>query len=79
VGPAGAFLAGYRQVSGAAVERAHIHFWEVAAHVRWGIIAVQQAGRHVSGRQPSLELALTGRMPSELARGMLQLMQAEPA
>ena len=43
-----------------------MHYWEVMAHVRWALIAIHQGERHTSGRQPSLELALTGRIPDEV-------------
>lgn len=75
IGPAEAFLEGYREVSGIELDPRAIHFWEVVAHLRWGIIAMQQAERHLSRQQPSLELALTGRIPSEVARTMLALVK----
>jgi hypothetical protein len=39
--------------------------------VRWAVIALQQAQRHLSGEQPSLELALTGRMVPEMEFDLL--------
>ncbi|MNN88217.1 hypothetical protein D3C81_2058740 [compost metagenome] len=45
------------------------------AHLRWAVIALQQAERHASGQQRSLELALTGRMVSELEQELLLLTQ----
>jgi len=44
----------------------------VMAHLRWAAIAAQQAMRHVSGAEPSLELALTGRMLPEITYDMLR-------
>ena len=42
------------------------------AHIRWAIIALQQGERFNSGAEPSLELALTGRlMPPELEMEIL--------
>ncbi len=41
-------------------------YWEVMAHVRWAVIALQQAERHASGAQESLELALTAHVVPEL-------------
>jgi hypothetical protein len=43
------------------------------AHVRWAIIALQQAQRHLSGSEPSLELALTGRIVAELEHEIMAL------
>ena len=47
-------------------------YWEVLAHLRWAVIALEQGARHVSGREFSLELALTGRMVPDLERTILQ-------
>ena len=30
-----------------------------AAHIRWGIVALQQGERHASGQEPSLEPSFT--------------------
>ena len=40
--------------------------------LRWAIIALQQAQRHLSGEQHSLELALTGRMLPEIEFDLLR-------
>ena len=66
------FLDAYAQAGGEAFTLADIQFWEVLAHLRWAVIALQQAHRHWSGRQRSLELALTGRMVAELELGALR-------
>ena len=46
------------------------------AMIRWAVIALQQAERHLSGREPSLELALTGRISAELELEALRLIEA---
>ena len=62
-------IAATRRASGRRIDPAAVHYWEVAAHVRWAVIALQQAARHLSGAQRSLELALTGRIvPGTRAR-----------
>ena len=48
-------------------------YWQVMAHARWAMIALQQAQRHRSGIEPSLELALTGRIVAELEHEILVL------
>ncbi|WP_346728845.1 phosphotransferase family protein [Paroceanicella profunda] len=53
-----AFYAGY-EAAGGRLERAGVRYWEVMATLRWAVIALQQAERHVSGGERSLELALT--------------------
>ena len=52
-----------------------LHYWEVMAHVRWAVIAIHQGERHSSGRQPSLELALTGRIVDEIEVEILTLIE----
>lgn len=72
-----AFLGGYEAESGFAVDREAVLFWEVMAHLRWGVIALMQGERHNSGVERSLALALTGRMIAELEWEALKL--TEPA
>ena len=67
------FYRGYQAASGRQIDPAAVHYWEVAAHVRWAVIALQQAARHLSGAQRSLELALTGRLVPELELEILRL------
>lgn len=61
-----AFYRGYESESGVTIAHEAVLFWEVVAHLRWGVIALQQGERHSSGAEPSLALALTGRMIAEL-------------
>jgi aminoglycoside phosphotransferase (APT) family kinase protein len=70
------FYRGYESASGRKVDAAAVHYWEIAAHVRWAVIALQQAARHLSGEEPSLELALTGRLVPELELEILNLVDA---
>lgn len=70
------FFDAYERASGRRIDADAVHYWEVAAHVRWAVIALQQAARHLSGEQRSLELALTGRMVPELEMEMLNLIEA---
>lgn len=62
VAPRGPFYRGYENVAGCAVDPAAVAFWEVMAHLRWAIIALQQGERTLTGGEDSLELALTGRV-----------------
>jgi aminoglycoside phosphotransferase (APT) family kinase protein len=70
------FYRGYEAAAGRRIDPAAVHYWEVAAHVRWAVIALQQAARHLSGAQRSLELALTGRIVPELELEILNLVDA---
>lgn len=73
IGSRAALLRGYKHVSGISIDPESLFFWEVYAHVRWAIIALQQGERHVSGREPSLELALTAHIVPELELEILRM------
>lgn len=68
-------LDGYREESSVAPDPATVNYWEVMALVRWAMIALQQARRHMSGEQRSLELALTGRMVAQMELDLLNQIQ----
>jgi aminoglycoside phosphotransferase (APT) family kinase protein len=76
IGSRAAFYKGYEQESGRMVDAARVPYWEAVATVRWAVIALQQAQRHLSGREPSLELALTGRLVPELELDLLRHIEA---
>jgi len=60
------FYAGYEAQSGRSVDAARVAWWELMAHLRWAVIALQQGHRHASGAERSLHLALTGRIADSL-------------
>lgn len=72
IGPREAFYAGYEAVAGPVIDRAAVPYWEVMAAVRWAVIAVGQGDRHLSGRERSLELALTRHVVPTLELDILQ-------
>jgi len=65
-------FSGYEEATGETPDPNRVAYWEVMALVRWAMIALQQAGRHLSGEQSSLELALTGRMLPQMEYDLLQ-------
>jgi aminoglycoside phosphotransferase (APT) family kinase protein len=67
------FLGEYERRSRRTVDAAALIYWQVMAHVRWAIIALQQRERHRSGAESSLELALTGHILSDLELEILAL------
>ena len=69
------FYAGYEHESGASLPRDGVAYWEVMAAVRWAVIALQQAERHLGGAERSLALALTGRMAPGMEYDMLALIE----
>lgn len=73
IGPREAFYDGYERESGRALDRGQVAYWEVMATMRWAIIALQQAERHVSGGEPNLELALTAHVVPELELDILDM------
>jgi aminoglycoside phosphotransferase (APT) family kinase protein len=52
---------GYERVSGRRVDRETVRWWEVFGTVWWGGACMLQASRHLSGSEPSVELAAIGR------------------
>lgn len=70
------FLPEYERASGRSVTPADLVYWQVMAHLRWAVIALQQAQRHLSGTEPSLELALTGHILGDLELEILNLTDA---
>lgn len=73
IAPRADFYRGYEAESGRQVDPAAVAYWEAMAHLRWAIIALQQADRYLGGGEQALELALTGRRLPELEHEMLAL------
>ncbi|GAC1302356.1 MAG: phosphotransferase family protein [Vulcanimicrobiaceae bacterium] len=69
------FYRGYEDESGTRVDARAVRYWEVAAHVRWAVIALLQADRHLSGAESSLELALTSHLVPELEYQIMALVE----
>ena len=73
IGTRETFYQSYEEESGREVDWEAVAFWEVMAHLRWAVIALQQGHRHIAGQQASLELALTGRMAAQLELAVLDM------
>ncbi|HEX6792323.1 MAG TPA: phosphotransferase family protein [Casimicrobiaceae bacterium] len=73
IAPLAPFLDGYASVAKRRFSGEELVYWQVMAHLRWAIVALQQARRHRSER--SLELALTGWIVDELAYEALRLIE----
>jgi aminoglycoside phosphotransferase (APT) family kinase protein len=71
IGSREALLRGYEAESGQKVERGLLPYWELMATLRWGVVALMQADRHYSGREVSLELALTSHVVPALEQDVL--------
>ncbi len=73
LGARDAFYAGYEEASGCVIDRKAVYFWEVMAHIRWAVIALQQARRHVSGEEENIEMALTAHVAPTLEYEILSM------
>ncbi len=76
IGPRADFYAGYEAESGTVIDPSRVAWWEVMATIRWAVIAADQAARHLSGQERSLELALTGHIVPELEWDILSAVEA---
>jgi aminoglycoside phosphotransferase (APT) family kinase protein len=80
-GPVGGFgdyadlLAGYEATSGNRVELDALRWWELFGTVKWGVICIVQANRHLVGGQRSVELAAVGRRLVEQEYDCLNLLE----
>ena len=66
-------FAGYAEIAGRVPTAQEVYYWEVFAHLRWAMIAIKQGERHISGAEPSLELALTAHIVPELELHILRM------
>ena len=74
IAPRGPFYKGYEQTTGTRIDPRRVAFWELMAHLRWAVIALQQGARTLTGGEESLDLALTGRVfPPQLELEVLQM------
>ena len=60
------------------IDREAVFYWEVMAHMKWAIVAIQQAQRFCSGEEDSLLLALTGHKLPELEWEILSMTEHQP-
>jgi aminoglycoside phosphotransferase (APT) family kinase protein len=69
------FIQAYEHYRGRSVDRAAVDWWEVIGNIRWGIMCLSQANRHLSGADPSVELASLGRRSAEMQLEALHLIE----
>lgn len=69
------FATAYEQESGRTIDRGELSYWQIMAEARWAVIALQQTARHLSGRERSLELALTGYMVPEMEMNLIHAIE----
>ncbi|GAC1409307.1 MAG: phosphotransferase family protein [Candidatus Velthaea sp.] len=67
------WLRAYENASGRSLDRTTVAYWEILGNVKWAIGASMQAHRHLSGVEPSIELASLGRIAAEMEHEALSL------
>lgn len=69
------YLDKYNELTGRSVTLEDLFYWEVEGNVRWAVGALNQARRHLSGQEPSVELAILGRLAAEVEYEILHLIE----
>jgi aminoglycoside phosphotransferase (APT) family kinase protein len=77
VGGFGARAEFYRAYGDVDVRR--VHFWEVLATLKWGVICQLQSFAHLRGELPSVERAAIGRRVTETELDLLLLLEERHA
>lgn len=70
------FFAAYGKAAGTAVDPERVRFWEVLGNLKWAIMTIMQAKRHLDGHVNSVELASIGRRTAETELELLNLIDA---
>ena len=69
----------HRAAGGHEVPLERLRYWELFGNVKWGIIALTQAARHLRGDVTSVELATLGRLVGEMEWEALHLLSEAQA
>jgi aminoglycoside phosphotransferase (APT) family kinase protein len=69
------FYRAYESAGGQPIDPVRARYYEAMASLRWLILALQQRERFRNGGERSLDLALTGRRPSECEFELLRLIE----
>jgi len=64
----------YEQAGGVRVDRDALRWWEMYGVLRWAVICVMQARKHLDGAERSVELAAIGRRVAENEWDLLQML-----
>jgi aminoglycoside phosphotransferase (APT) family kinase protein len=67
-------FAAYGRASGVQVDSEVVRWWEVVGTIKWGVICIAQAMKHLSGAERSVELAAIGRRACEVEHDLLLLL-----
>lgn len=70
------YLQSYEEESGWLIDRRAVRYWEIVGNMKWAVTCLVQAERHLSGADPSVELASLGRRSAEMEYELLRLIAA---
>jgi hypothetical protein len=72
IGRVDELLAAYAPADGP-VSTAELFWWKLLSSVSWGVMCLEQARVHLSGELRSVELAVLGRLSSEMEYDVLRM------
>ena len=71
----GPYLERYNELTGRDITPAELDYWELAGNIAWAIGCVTQSRRHLTGQERSVELAILGRLGSEVEYEICHLLE----
>ncbi len=77
IGDVEPYLERYNELTGFDVRPEELDYWELAGNVAWAIGCLTQAQRHLSGQDRSVELAILGRLGTEVEYEICHLLEKE--
>ncbi|MDZ4718378.1 MAG: phosphotransferase family protein [Roseiflexaceae bacterium] len=69
------FFQAYANAGGTTPDPQTMRFWEILCNIRWATGCLNQADRHLSGREPNLEFASLGRRAAEMELEAIRLIR----
>ena len=75
VGDVEPYLERYNELTGVDVRPEELDYWELAGNVAWAIGCLTQAQRHLMGQDRSVELAILGRLGTEVEYEICHLLE----
>ena len=75
IGAVEPYLERYNALTGRHISLGSLAYWEIVGNLKWAIGALTQSRRHLSGQQRSVELAVLGRLSSEMEYELLHLLE----
>lgn len=67
------YLGRYAELTGLELPPEELDVWEVLGNCKWAVGSLSQARRHLQGEEPSVELAILGRLAAETELELLDL------